>query len=297
MTSSSPRTSATRTCSTTNRARRRRCSAAAARWATPAFARCMIFHSLSKRSSLPGLRSGFVAGDAALIKPFLLYRTYHGCAMPVPTQLASISGLERRRACRREPRAVPAQVRPRAADPAPVISAHRPGRWLLPVARRSAATTRPSRRPVRGAESHRRARQLPWRAQTPAGNPGRGLRAHLARCAGRRMCAGCHSASAISSCHGTPVTKTCNDSLRRPSKRPSKSAPTSRRQPSTAALRQAVEDCIGLLDTGRARVAEKARRQLAGQRMAEEGRAAVLPRQRQPARWMRARCATTTRCR
>jgi N-succinyldiaminopimelate aminotransferase len=55
------------------------------------FNRCMTFHSLSKRSSLPGLRSGFVAGDAALIKPFLLYRTYHGCAMPVPTQKASIS--------------------------------------------------------------------------------------------------------------------------------------------------------------------------------------------------------------
>jgi len=49
----------------------------------------MVFHSLSKRSSLPGLRSGFVAGDARLIAPFLLYRTYHGCAMPVPTQIAS----------------------------------------------------------------------------------------------------------------------------------------------------------------------------------------------------------------
>ena len=55
-----------------------------------AFERCVVFHSLSKRSSVPGLRSGFVAGDAALIKPFLLYRTYHGCAVPLPTQLASI---------------------------------------------------------------------------------------------------------------------------------------------------------------------------------------------------------------
>src|SRR5690606_13537846 len=53
--------------------------------------RCMSFHSLSKRSSLPGLRSGLVGGDAALIAPFLLYRTYHGCAMPVPTQKASIA--------------------------------------------------------------------------------------------------------------------------------------------------------------------------------------------------------------
>ena len=53
------------------------------------FKRCVVFHSLSKRSNLPGLRSGFVAGDAELLKAFLLYRTYHGCAMPQSTQLAS----------------------------------------------------------------------------------------------------------------------------------------------------------------------------------------------------------------
>jgi N-succinyldiaminopimelate aminotransferase len=55
-----------------------------------AYERCIVFHSLSKRSSVPGLRSGFVAGDARLIKAFLLYRTYHGCAMPLHAQLASI---------------------------------------------------------------------------------------------------------------------------------------------------------------------------------------------------------------
>lgn len=54
------------------------------------YARCVVFHSLSKRSNLPGLRSGFVAGDAHLLKQFLLYRTYHGCAMSVPVQEASI---------------------------------------------------------------------------------------------------------------------------------------------------------------------------------------------------------------
>jgi N-succinyldiaminopimelate aminotransferase len=64
---------------------------AAAGMGNTAFSRSMTFHSLSKRSSLPGLRSGFVAGDAALIKPFLLYRTYHGCAMPIPTQKASVA--------------------------------------------------------------------------------------------------------------------------------------------------------------------------------------------------------------
>jgi N-succinyldiaminopimelate aminotransferase len=52
---------------------------------------CLIFQSLSKRSNLPGLRSGFVAGDASLLKPFLLYRTYQGCAMPAHHQNASIA--------------------------------------------------------------------------------------------------------------------------------------------------------------------------------------------------------------
>jgi N-succinyldiaminopimelate aminotransferase len=52
--------------------------------------RCVVFHSLSKRSNAPGLRSGFVAGDATILKQFLRYRTYHGCAMPPSTQSASI---------------------------------------------------------------------------------------------------------------------------------------------------------------------------------------------------------------
>ncbi len=52
---------------------------------------CVVFHSLSKRSNLPGLRSGFVAGDADVLKEFLQYRTYHGCAMPLHHQLASIA--------------------------------------------------------------------------------------------------------------------------------------------------------------------------------------------------------------
>ncbi len=64
---------------------------AAAEAGNDRFRRCLVFHSLSKRSSLPGLRSGLVAGDAALIARLLLYRTYHGCAMPLPTQLASVT--------------------------------------------------------------------------------------------------------------------------------------------------------------------------------------------------------------
>jgi N-succinyldiaminopimelate aminotransferase len=55
------------------------------------FKRLIAFTSLSKRSNVPGLRSGFVAGDAALIKPFLLYRTYHGSAMSPVVQTASVA--------------------------------------------------------------------------------------------------------------------------------------------------------------------------------------------------------------
>ena len=55
------------------------------------FRRCVVFHSLSKRSNAPGLRSGFVAGDAQILGRFLHYRTYHGCAMPLQHQHASIA--------------------------------------------------------------------------------------------------------------------------------------------------------------------------------------------------------------
>jgi N-succinyldiaminopimelate aminotransferase len=55
------------------------------------YRRCVVFHSLSKRSNLPGMRSGFVAGDAEVLAPYLLYRTYHGSAMPLQHQRASIA--------------------------------------------------------------------------------------------------------------------------------------------------------------------------------------------------------------
>jgi len=53
------------------------------------FPRLVNFSSLSKRSNVPGMRSGFVVGDAAILKQFLLYRTYHGCAMSPTIQAAS----------------------------------------------------------------------------------------------------------------------------------------------------------------------------------------------------------------
>jgi len=64
---------------------------ASAAMGDPQYRNCVVFHSLSKRSNLPGLRSGFVAGDSAILQDFLLYRTYHGCAMPLHHQLASVA--------------------------------------------------------------------------------------------------------------------------------------------------------------------------------------------------------------
>ena len=64
--------------------------AAAAAMGRDDFKSCVVFHSLSKRSNVPGMRSGFVAGDAEVLEQFLRYRTYHGSAMPPPIQAASI---------------------------------------------------------------------------------------------------------------------------------------------------------------------------------------------------------------
>ncbi|KPK09813.1 MAG: succinyldiaminopimelate transaminase [Acidithiobacillales bacterium SG8_45] len=54
------------------------------------YRRCLVFHSLSKRSNLPGLRSGFVAGDGDVMASYLKYRTYHGATISNTAQLASI---------------------------------------------------------------------------------------------------------------------------------------------------------------------------------------------------------------
>jgi N-succinyldiaminopimelate aminotransferase len=64
---------------------------AAQRLGRAGFERVVAFSSLSKRSNAPGMRSGFVAGDAEILKRFLLYRTYHGSAMSLPVQQASIA--------------------------------------------------------------------------------------------------------------------------------------------------------------------------------------------------------------
>ena len=55
------------------------------------YPRLVMFSSLSKRSNVPGMRSGFAAGDPAVLEKYLLYRTYQGCAMSPPVQQASIT--------------------------------------------------------------------------------------------------------------------------------------------------------------------------------------------------------------
>lgn len=67
---------------------------ACARMGRTDFRRCLVFHSLSKRSNVPGLRSGFIAGDATILQGFLRYRTYQGCALPLHVQQASQAAWE-----------------------------------------------------------------------------------------------------------------------------------------------------------------------------------------------------------
>ena len=62
---------------------------AAAQMGNTEYKRCLVFNSLSKRSNAPGMRSGFIAGDKEVLAQYLLYRTYHGCAMPLTFQQAS----------------------------------------------------------------------------------------------------------------------------------------------------------------------------------------------------------------
>ncbi len=62
---------------------------ACAQMGNDSFRNCVVFHSLSKRSNLPGLRSGFVAGDATILEAYFNYRTYEGCALPELTAQVS----------------------------------------------------------------------------------------------------------------------------------------------------------------------------------------------------------------
>ena len=105
------------------------------------YPRLVVFGSLSKRSNAPGLRSGYVAGDAALIKAFLLYRTYHGSAMSPAVAAASIAAWNDEAHVRRQPRRIRGQVRGAAAA-ARAGAAVRDARGrVLPVGANARSTT------------------------------------------------------------------------------------------------------------------------------------------------------------
>jgi 2,3,4,5-tetrahydropyridine-2-carboxylate N-succinyltransferase len=153
------------------------------------FERLIVFSSLSKRSNVPGLRSGFVAGDARLIKRFLLYRTYHGSAMGQAVQMASIAAWNDE-AHVRDNRAL---YRAKFAAVQPLIAS------VMPAPLPDASFYLWARTPIDDAEFARRllaeynVAVLPgsYLAREAAGiNPGCGLHTHRTGCAGRRMPAG-----------------------------------------------------------------------------------------------------------
>ena len=98
------------------------------------YRRCMVFHSLSKRSNVPGMRSGFTAGDAGLIRQFYLYRTYHGCSMAPYAQAASIAAWKDERHVRANREQYRRKFEAVLDILAPVMNVHRPaaGFYLWP---------------------------------------------------------------------------------------------------------------------------------------------------------------------
>ena len=126
------------------------------------FANVAVFHSLSKRSSLPGLRIGFIAGDKSFLKPFLDLRSLAAPQVPVPAQEVAIAAYNDETHVRGEPGALPRQVRPRRPDHRQPLRLQAPGRRLLPLARRLAAGRQRGRDPeaLEGGGPARAARQI-----------------------------------------------------------------------------------------------------------------------------------------
>ena len=131
------------------------------------YPRLAVFGSLSKRSNAPGLRSGYVAGDAALMKAFLLYRTYHGAAMSPAVAAASIAAWNDEAHVDRQSRRVRGQVRGAAADACALAALRHAGRRVLPLGanpdRRRAVRAAPAGRGERGGRSRQLPRpRCPW---------------------------------------------------------------------------------------------------------------------------------------
>ena len=138
------------------------------------YERLITFGSLSKRSNAPGLRSGYVAGDAEVIRQFLLYRTYHGNAMSPPVQSASIAAWKDE-AHVVENRRLYAQ---KFAQAQPVIARRlpcdMPDAAFYLWARTPIDDAEFARRLLAETECHRAARQLPFARASAGRNPGAG---------------------------------------------------------------------------------------------------------------------------
>ncbi len=158
--------------------------AAAHRLGRKGFEKVVVMGSLSKRSNAPGLRSGFAAGDAGVLKDFLLYRTYHGSAMSNTVQLASIAAWNDEAHVAREPAPVPREVRRVLRPREPGAAARAPRGRLLLLGRRARRRRGLRARPVRGRERHGAAGQLPLARGARRQSRPR-ARAHRARLHGR----------------------------------------------------------------------------------------------------------------
>ena len=157
----------------------------------PRFERCVVFHSLSKRSSVPGLRSGFVAGDPALLKAVPALSHVPRLRDAAADSAGQRARLERRRACRRQPRPVPAEVR---AKWCPILSGlldvDTPGGRLLLLAAGRRRRALHARSCSNEQTRHACCPAATSPATRPRGNPGRG-RVRISLVRQRRGMRGC----------------------------------------------------------------------------------------------------------
>jgi hypothetical protein len=224
-------------------------------WAASDFRNLVAFTSLSKRSNVPGMRSGFVAGDARWMKAFLLYRTYHGSAMSPLVQRASIAAWndEAHVVANRELyRAKFAQVTPLLAGCWTCAARRR----LLPLGRRApgTATTKwPSPRAcsLNTMSTSCRAACWPARAHGPP-NPGAG-RIRMALVAGVDECLEA-AQRIVAYTENLQRMSTTSAAIRH---RPGLGIRAEITAANAPEVREAVEQVIADLNAGRLRVAER----------------------------------------
>ena len=180
------------------------------------YPRLVVFGSLSKRSNAPGLRSGYVAGDAALLKAFLLYRTYHGSRDVGRRRRGEHRRMERRGARARQPRRIRGEVRARCSRGSRRRCRARCPRRRSTCGRRRPATTPRSRGGCYAEENvavlpgklprPRRARRaIPAPDASASRSSPTPRRVRRGDRADRRLCT--RAASARTSAHPAPATR------------------------------------------------------------------------------------------